>query len=589
MKNLLIILLSLISVFGFTQTQLDATLSPTPTRINAAIKGSLTASGTNTYTNTTSNFTLSSGDAIDITFTNGNTGASTFNLNGAGAITIKKFSSGSLVDVVSGDISSGERKRLYHNGTFLVIEGGTGSGGGSGTVTSISTTSPLSGGTITTSGTLSIANAAADGTTKGAASFGASDFDATSGNITIDHTNTQKASGSQPGELSSADWTTFNNKQSAITFGTGVQSALGNNIGSAGAPVLFNGAGGTPSSMTGTNITGIASGLTAGNVTTNANLTGAITSSGNATSLGSFSSSNLSGALTDETGSGATVFAVSPTLTGSPLAPTQSATDNSTKIATTAYADAGLKVANTQTASYTFALTDVGKIVRMNLTGTANNLTIPPNSSVAFPTGTWLWYEQVNTGVTTIVQGSGVTVTPPVGGSLVTPQQGILCAAYKTGTDTWELFNSITISGSNLSGTSTNDNATAGNVGERVTSLIASGSAVSLTTATAANITSISLSAGDWNVVGNVNFTETTSTVTARSAGINTTSATVPTDGTEAYCGVQSTATSEVNTIMLPAKVIKLASTTTVYLVGKATFSAGTCAGFGYIMATRVR
>ena len=47
-------------------------------------------------------------------------------------------------------------------------------------------------------------------------------------------------------------------------LGTGVATALGVNVGSAGAPVLFNGAGGTPSSMTGTNITGTASGLTAG-------------------------------------------------------------------------------------------------------------------------------------------------------------------------------------------------------------------------------------------------------------------------------------------------------------------------------------
>jgi hypothetical protein len=73
--------------------------------------------------------------------------------------------------------------------------------------------------------------------------------------------------------------------QSAITFGTGVQTALGVNIGSAGAPVLFNGAGGTPSSLVGTNITGTAAGLTAGTVTTNANLTGPITSVGNATTI----------------------------------------------------------------------------------------------------------------------------------------------------------------------------------------------------------------------------------------------------------------------------------------------------------------
>ena len=42
-----------------------------------------------------------------------------------------------------------------------------------------------------------------------------------------------------------------------VTPGTGVASALAFNIGSAGAPVLFNGAGGTPSSLTLTNATGL--------------------------------------------------------------------------------------------------------------------------------------------------------------------------------------------------------------------------------------------------------------------------------------------------------------------------------------------
>lgn len=42
-----------------------------------------------------------------------------------------------------------------------------------------------------------------------------------------------------------------------ITTGTGVVTALGVNIGSAGAPVLFNGAGGTPSGLTLTSATGL--------------------------------------------------------------------------------------------------------------------------------------------------------------------------------------------------------------------------------------------------------------------------------------------------------------------------------------------
>lgn len=58
--------------------------------------------------------------------------------------------------------------------------------------------------------------------------------------------------------------TTTTGVPSVIVPGTGVEAALAVNVGSAGAPVLFNGAGGTPSSLVGTNITGTASGLTAG-------------------------------------------------------------------------------------------------------------------------------------------------------------------------------------------------------------------------------------------------------------------------------------------------------------------------------------
>ena len=68
-------------------------------------------------------------------------------------------------------------------------------------------------------------------------------------------------------------------------FGTNVAAALAVAIGTAGAPVTNGGALGTPSSGVATNLTGTASGLTAGGVTTNANLTGVVTSVGNATAI----------------------------------------------------------------------------------------------------------------------------------------------------------------------------------------------------------------------------------------------------------------------------------------------------------------
>lgn len=92
------------------------------------------------------------------------------------------------------------------------------------TTRTISTTGPLSGGgDLSANRTLSIADAAADGSTKGAATFAAADFNATSGVVSIDYTNGQAASDSTKGLLTSADWTTFNSKvASGAVTGSGL-------------------------------------------------------------------------------------------------------------------------------------------------------------------------------------------------------------------------------------------------------------------------------------------------------------------------------------------------------------------------------
>ena len=81
-------------------------------------------------------------------------------------------------------------------------------------------------------------------------------------------------------------------------LGTGVATALGVNVGSAGAPVLYNGALGTPSSATLTNATGLP-------ISTGVSGLG----TGIATFLATPSSANLRAAVTDESGSGALLFA----------------------------------------------------------------------------------------------------------------------------------------------------------------------------------------------------------------------------------------------------------------------------------------
>ena len=111
-----------------------------------------------------------------------------------------------------------------------------------------------------------------------------------------------------------------------------------------------------------------------------------------------------------------------------PLAPAGFKTELD-KLATTV-------TANTQTASYTLVLSDAGKAVEMNV-GTANDLTVPPNSTVAFPVGTVVEVCQIGAGVTTIVAGAGVTINTPE--TLVLAGQWSTVSLRKRATDVWVL------------------------------------------------------------------------------------------------------------------------------------------------------
>jgi hypothetical protein len=96
---------------------------------------------------------------------------------------------------------------------------------------------------------------------------------------------------------------------------------------------------------------------------------------------------------------------------------------------------------NRQTASYTLVLSDADKLVEMNV-ATANDLTIPLNSSVAFATGTQILLAQYGAGQTTIVPTSGVTVRSN-GGKLKLNVQYSGATLIKIDTDEWYLFGDI--------------------------------------------------------------------------------------------------------------------------------------------------
>lgn len=143
-----------------------------------------------------------------------------------------------------------------------------------------------------------------------------------------------------------------------------------------------------------------------------------------------------------------------------------------------------------------------------------------------------------------------------------------------------------------LFGTTTNDNASSGFVGEYVSSSILIGSAVSLSSGSASNVTSISLSAGDWMVYGLVVFNPSgLATSTIQRCGINTTSATMPTLGSENnVSGLNiAFAAGQGGYFNVGSTRISIASTTTIFLVSTATFLLGTMSAYGFIGARRIR
>jgi hypothetical protein len=143
-----------------------------------------------------------------------------------------------------------------------------------------------------------------------------------------------------------------------------------------------------------------------------------------------------------------------------------------------------------------------------------------------------------------------------------------------------------------IKGTTLADSANAGSVGEYVTSTVLLGSAVALTTGVAINVTSISLTAGDWNVWGTVAFAPAgTTTVSAISGSISTTTGTMATvpGGGSSFALATTLTTGAAQSHPVGMTRISVAATTTVFLVAQSTFAVSTNAAYGIINARRIR
>jgi hypothetical protein len=294
------------------------------------------------------------------------------------------------------------------------------------------------------------------------------------------------------------------------------------------------------------------------------------------------------------------------------------------------YAATGTTVSGLATANNGILVTSSGGVpsisstlpsaVQANITGLGiinQNLTLSPNAgSVRYIV---LNTDNTYTGQFNLQAGGG---SPSYGGGLVmygashATRPGWVTAALSSGgsnfftvntngtgggTDVFTVSSvgnvvangSITVSQTaGVIGTTTNNDAAAGSVGEVISAVNAGGgSAINLTTATAAAVTSISLTAGDWDVYGSVVYSNgaTTNLVSAR--GFISTAVSLISAEFSAIVDYGTAGLVLNGTIGLtcPPRRVSISSTTTIYLVAYANFTIDVCTAYGQIYARRRR
>lgn len=136
-----------------------------------------------------------------------------------------------------------------------------------------------------------------------------------------------------------------------------------------------------------------------------------------------------------------------------------------------------------------------------------------------------------------------------------------------------------------LQGTVLGDNAITGYVGEYLTG---TASAVPLTTGVAATCASVTVSAGDWDVQGQVTFNPAgTTTMSGYNVGVSTVVGTLPANSNTSQNLTMTTGLGQI--LATPSVRVNVTTSTTVYLSAALNFAVSSASCNGFIHARRMR